>query len=272
MPFTSHARLADALLPALGDAASTILQIRDKGLVVEHKSDDSPVTEADRRAEAILSAALRAIHPEFPVAAEESCASGMTPELGRAYFLLDPLDGTRDYAMGRDDFTINIGLITDGRPVFGLIYAPAHGDLFVTTGAGEAVGAKFAPNQLPRRLAETQTAPLRVRDGRSGALTALVSQREQGPEFDSRLEALGIVSRTPVSSALKFGRLARGEADIYPRFGPTCEWDTAAGQAIVEAAGGTVTAFDGTALIYGKTSLGFLNGPFIARGRIEKIC
>lgn len=272
MLFTSHARLADALLPALGEAASTILQIRDKGLVVEHKPDASPVTEADRRAEAILSAALRAIHPEFSIAAEESCASGKMPELGRAYFLLDPLDGTRDYALGRDNFTINIGLITDGRPVFGLIYAPALGDLFVTTGAGKAIGTKLAPSQWPRRLAEANSLPLRVRNGRSGALTALVSQREQGPEFDARLQALGIVSRTPVSSALKFGRLARGEADIYPRFGPTCEWDTAAGQAIVEAAGGSVTALDGTALIYGKTSVGFLNGPFVARGRIEKIC
>jgi len=268
MPFTSHARLADALLPALGEAASTILHIRDTGLVVEHKSDDSPVTEADRRAEAILSAALRAIHPEFPIAAEESCASGNTPELGRAYFLLDPLDGTRDYAIGRNDFTINIGLITDGHPVFGMIYAPAHGDLFVTTGAGEAVSTKLSPNRMPQRLAANETAPLRVRIGRSGALTALISQRESGPEFDARLAALGIVARTPVSSAIKFGLLARGEADIYPRFGPTCEWDTAAGQAIVETAGGTVTALDGTALIYGKTSTGFLNGPFVARGRL----
>lgn len=263
----SYTPLAAAVLPAVIEAARVILATRRSGLVVDHKSDESPVTEADRRAEKILTAALHAIHPDISVIGEESVAAGQMPEFGATFFLLDPLDGTRDYAAGRDDFTINIGLIEAGAPVFGLIYAPARQDLFVTTAPRRAAAAHLECEKAPQALAELDFTPLSVSTCASANnLRAFVSRRESGPEFDDRLAALGVTRRTAASSALKFGLLARGDADIYPRFGPTCEWDTAAGQAIVEAAGGTVTALDGTPLIYGKAAQKFLNGPFIARG------
>ncbi len=267
MPFTSHARLAGALLPPLAEAARVILATREKGLVVDRKSDDSPVTEADRRAEAILTSAINGILPGIPVVAEELSAAGSAPAIGTTFILLDPLDGTRDYCAGRDDFTINVGLIDEGRPVFGLIYAPAHRELYLTSAPGEALGTAF-DCASPRGLPDLDTKIVHVRTGQTGRLSALVSRREAGPEFDDRLQKLGVIARMPMSSAVKFGHLARGDADIYPRFGPTCEWDTAAGQAIVEAAGGMVTALDGSPMIYGKSAAKFLNGPFIARGRI----
>ncbi len=266
MSYHSHAALAAAILPAVVEAARVILATRRSGLVVNRKSDNSPVTEADRRAEKILAGALHAIHPGIPVVGEESAAAGNTPAIGATFFLLDPLDGTRDYAAGHDDFTINIGLIDNGRPTFGLIYAPARHDLFITHAPRQATSARFDCEQTSPSLAELDLKPLHVRISSKSNITALVSRRESGPEFDDRLAALGVTNRTVASSALKFGLLARGEADIYPRFGPTCEWDTAAGQAIVEAAGGTVTALDGAPLVYGKTATKFLNGPFIARG------
>lgn len=271
MSYRSHATLAAAILPAVIEAARVILEMRRTGLVVDRKSDDSPVTEADRRAERILTHALRAIHPEIPVVGEESTSAGTAPSIGTTFFLLDPLDGTRDYAAGRDDFTINIGLIDGGQPTFGLIYAPARHDLFLTTAPGYAATTGFDAEQSAPTLADLDLHPLRVRTTPASNLNALVSRRESGPEFDDRLAALGVTHHTVASSALKFGLLARGDADIYPRFGPTCEWDTAAGQAIVESAGGTVTAFDGTPLVYGKATEKFLNGPFIARGRSPAI-
>jgi 3'(2'), 5'-bisphosphate nucleotidase len=259
------ANLAAGILPAVVHAARVILDTRRKGLVVDRKSDESPVTEADRRAEEILTSALTALCPAIPVVAEESTAAGDAPSIGTTFFLLDPLDGTRDYATGRDDFSINIGLIDNGRPVFGLIYAPAHQELFVTEAPGRAAWAKLDCEAPPRDLSSLGLTRLAVRAAPADGLSALVSRREAGPDFDEQLAALGVSERTGLSSALKFGRIARGDADIYPRFGPTCEWDTAAGHAIVEAAGGVVTALDGSPLIYGKAAKGFLNGPFVAR-------
>ena len=267
MPFDAHATLADALLSPLVDACRVIMHTRDNDLVVDRKSDDSPVTEADRRAEAILSAALQRILPDVPIIAEESAAEGRTPALKDTFILLDPLDGTRDYAAGRSDFTVNIGIVDQGRPVFGLIYAPARSELFITPSAGAAVEAALDWRNPPHALRDLALKPLRVAANKFGHLRAVVSRRECGPDFDDRLANLGVSTRTAASSAVKFGLIARGEADVYPRFGPTCEWDTAAGEAIVKAAGGSVTALDGTPLVYGKAAAKFLNGPFIARGR-----
>lgn len=268
MAFDAHAALAHSLLPPLVEASRVIMQTRESGLVVDHKTDDSPVTEADRRAEAILSAVLQSILDGVPVVAEESVAGGVTPKIGETFVLLDPLDGTRDYAAGRSDFTVNIGLIELGRPVFGLIYAPARSELFVTVANCRAVEAVLDWHNPPAALADLTLSPLRAAAGKPGHLRAVVSRRESGPEFDDRLARLGISAHTSASSALKFGLVARGDADIYPRFGPTSEWDTAAGQAIVEAAGGTVTGLDGEPLVYGKASAKFLNSAFVARGRI----
>ncbi len=265
MTFSSHARLADAVLPAVVQAARVILDARRKGLIIHRKADESPVTDADRLAESILTAALNAIEPDIPVVGEEAVAEGTVPQIAETFFLIDPLDGTRDYAVGQNDFSINIGLVDAGRPVFGLIFAPARKEFFLTTAPGRAQWAELDPAAAPASVDNLARKPLQMRQPEAGNLQALVSRRESGAEFDARLAALGVTRRLAVSSAVKFGLLARGDADIYPRFGPTCEWDTAAGHAIVEAAGGSLTALDGSPLVYGKSATGFVNGPFVAR-------
>ncbi len=266
MPVTSHALLADGLLPAVLQAARVILDTRAEGLVVDMKADRSPVTEADRRAEEILVAALRRLLPDVPIVAEELAAAGRLPAAAGTFFLVDPLDGTKDYCAGRDDFSINVGLIEDGRPTFGLICAPARREIFATLSAGEAVAADVDATADAASFAALKPQRIAARKGRPGALVALVSRSEAGPDYAERIAALGASSRTGMSSAVKFCLLARGDADIYPRFGPTCEWDTAAGHAILDAAGGSVTALDGSPMVYGKAAAGYLNGPFVARG------
>lgn len=266
MPFVSHEVLAEGLLPAVIEAGRVILQIRERGLIVDTKADHSPVTDADRLAEAILVAALKRIHPGVPVVAEESAAAGTAPEAEGSLFLVDPLDGTKDYCAGRDDFSINIGLIHQGRPAFGLIYGPARGELFVTTGPRRAVAARIEAQSRATTLAELGAMPISARRAAPGQVSALVSRSEAGPDFADRIAALGATRTTGMSSAIKFGLIARGDADLYPRFGPTCEWDTAAGHAIVEAAGGSVTNLDGSPMVYGKAASRYLNGSFVARG------
>lgn len=266
MPFESHQTLADGLLPAVLEAGRVMLEIRERGLIVDTKADRSPVTEADRLAETILVAALERIHPNVPIVAEESAAAGQAPDVRATLFLVDPLDGTRDYVAGRNDFTVNIGLVDEGAPVFGFIYAPARGELFVTTGKGQAVGAQVEATSGATSMADLTTSRLSTRRAIPGQITALVSRSETGPDHADRIAQLGATSKIGMSSAVKFCLIARGDADIYPRFGTTCEWDTAAGQAILQAAGGTVTNLDGSPMIYGKSALGYRNTSFIARG------
>lgn len=261
-------RLWDGLLSAVLEAGRAILQTRCDGLAIDRKSDGSPVTEADRRAEAILERALHRLAPRIPVIAEESAAQARAPRAARQMFLVDPLDGTRGYAAGRDDFTINIGFISDGRPVAGLIYAPARGEVFATQGETCAIAARVDPGSKARTLRDLNPFPISARVPCPGGLVALTSRAEQAPAFHDRLSALGITESSGISSAIKFCLLARGDADIYPRFGPTCEWDTAAGEAILTAAGGSVRDLDGAPLTYGREHLAYLNPAFVARGRV----
>jgi 3'(2'), 5'-bisphosphate nucleotidase len=266
MPFHSHQTLADGLLPAVLEAGRIILEIRERGLIVDTKADRSPVTDADRLAEAILVAAIEEIHPNVPIVAEEQASAGGAPHASATLFLVDPLDGTRDYCAGRNDFTVNVGLIYEGVPAFGLIYAPGRGEFFVTTGPRQGVGASVETSSRATSLAELDTYPLAARRSTPGQVVALVSRSESGRDHAERVADLGATSTIGLSSAIKFCLLARGEADLYPRFGTTCEWDTAAGQAILEAAGGSMTNLDGTPMIYGKAAAGYRNGSFIARG------
>jgi 3'(2'), 5'-bisphosphate nucleotidase len=266
MSFTSHAQLAEALLPDILQAARVILETRANGLIVDVKADRSPVTDADRRAEIILETALHRILPGIPVIAEERTAAGQSPDAGSTFFLVDPLDGTKDYCAGRDDFSINIGMIDKGRSVFGIVYAPARKEFFATLAPGEASAAHLDASAQPSGLADLKAVRVGVRPGKAGSLVALVSRSEAGPDYADRIAALGVGAKTGMSSAIKFCLLARGDADIYPRFGPTCEWDTAAGQAVLEAAGGSVSQLDGSPMIYGKAASGYLNGGFVARG------
>jgi 3'(2'), 5'-bisphosphate nucleotidase len=205
-------------------AGAAIMKVRARGFDVTKKEDRTPVTDADYAAEAEILPALGELTPAVPVLSEEAAAAGDTPRFDKEpIWVVDPLDGTRDFVEGGTEFAVCIGLVVDRRPLFGLIHGPAMGLTYWTAGATSAMRAK------------------------GGGVGAAIAS-----------------GRIMMSSALKFGLLADGTADIYPRFGPTCEWDTAAGHAILAAAGGSVTTLDGAELGYGKAD--FLNPGFIARG------
>ena len=217
------------------------------------KPDQSPVTEADLAAEAVILAALETLTPTIPVIAEERIARGHCPDLsGGVFWLVDPLDGTKEFLNRTGEFSVNIGLVCHDGPTFGLIYAPLSEILYVTDQAGGAV----------RQTIKGERARLGVREPDATGLDVLISRSHADGRLDSWLAPYAVRSRTAVGSALKFCRIAEGQADLYLRTGPTSEWDTAAGQAILEAAGGVMVNLDQTAFRYGKT--GFLNDGFIA--------
>lgn len=235
-------------------AAAAIEAVKRAGFAVERKTDESPVTEADRIAEALIVEALREATPGWPVVAEEEVAAGIETAAARRFWLVDPLDGTRDFARGRSEYAVCIGLVEQGRAILGAIALPATGEVF-----GGLLGAgAWKEDAAPRR-------PIRVRAVPAAGLTVLASRTyADDPRMAPFLAGRPIAERRAVSSALKFCRVAEGVADLYPRFGGTMEWDTAAGQAIVEAAGGAVTTVAGAPLRYGKP--GWRNPDFVCHG------
>ena len=260
--------LARKLLPAIIRAgAATMLHFRS-ATGVDIKRDGSPVTIADQLSEEILLTALAAIAPDIPVVAEEASAAGIVPQTGQQFFLVDPLDGTREFTNGIGEFTINIGLIEDGVPSFGVIYAPAVSKLYVTLSRTHAATAMIDPDHARPDLAALSLTRINVRkrDPQSG-LTVVASRSHGSIELEQWLSGITIADRSNIGSSLKFCLVAEGAADLYPRLGPTKEWDTAAGHAIVAAAGGTVTKLDGAPLLYGKRDADFLNPPFIVRAQ-----
>ena len=271
MPPLDHVTLARALMPAVLEAGATLLRYRAQGVEVERKADDSPVTAADRRAEAIVLAALAEAAPGVPVIAEEQVAIGRVPAYGRQAFLVDALDGTREFVAGGDDFTVNVALVEDGVPTFGIVLAPAAGRLFATFAPRRAVETRVAPDMMSDRRAALEFRDIATTEPDLGALRVLASRSHPAPGTTAFLQKLKVGRMRGVGSSLKFGLVAAGEADIYPRFGPTSAWDTAAGHAVLTAAGGTVTTAQGTPLTYLGTPGGFLNPPFIAWGRAHMI-
>jgi 3'(2'), 5'-bisphosphate nucleotidase len=257
--------LADSLVAVALTAARVQMAYFAAGVVVQTKADKSPVTVADQESEAVILEGLARAAPGVAVVSEEAAAAGHIPAVGGTFFLVDPLDGTKPFIRREPQFTINIALIEDGNPVFGLVYAPALEDFYVTVGPGQAAAARLPPSAEACSLAACGLAPVRTRVPDPNALGALVSQIHLDKATQRFLDRYPVVERRAVSSSLKFGLMARGEADIYPRAGPTSEWDTAAGHAVLVAAGGTVTAFDGGPLLYGKP--GFRNTGFVAWGR-----
>ncbi|HEY1244009.1 MAG TPA: 3'(2'),5'-bisphosphate nucleotidase CysQ [Hyphomicrobiaceae bacterium] len=257
--------LGDSLLPVALAAARVQMAYFAAGVVATRKADNSPVTVADQDSEAIILEGLARIAPGVAVVSEEAAAAGHLPAVGATFFLVDPLDGTRPFLRREPCFTINVALIEDGSPVFGLVYAPALDDFYLTTGPAQASAARLAPASEARSLAACALEPLRTRVPDPNALSALVSQTHMDRATQRFLDRYPVLERRAVSSSLKFGLMARGEADLYPRAGPTCEWDTAAGHAVLAAAGGTVTALDGGPLRYGKPR--FRNAGFVAWGR-----
>ena len=246
-----HSRLADELSLAARDAGRAILAIVERGFEVENKHDLSPVTEADRAAELIILGALSLAAPGIPVVAEEEVAAGRIPDYGDTYFLVDPLDGTKEFIRGGDDYTVNIGLIENGVPKLGVVYSPARDTLH----AGVVGKAAWMVDAAGRR-------EIRTRE-RGDRLMAVASKSHFTQNTADYLEAaVGVCEHLSIGSSLKFCVVAEGQADIYPRLSPTSEWDTAAGHAVLLAAGGRVDGPDGNSLKYGKTA--FLNRAFVA--------
>ncbi len=261
--YPDRAALLEGLAEAALAAGAAIQRHVEAGVTAERKSDDSPVTAADREAEAILLAALARIDPQTPVVAEEEASAGRIPPVGSRFYLVDPLDGTREFVRGGSDFTVNVGLVEDGAPTLGLIYASARAEMF----AGDvARGVAWRADQpVDASLASARVA-LRVRE--PARTLAVVASKSHGDLATERyLAQLEIGERLNVGSSLKFALVADGRADLYPRTGPTMEWDTAAGHAILLAAGGRMAAPDGTPFRYGKP--GFRNGGFTASGPFD---
>jgi 3'(2'), 5'-bisphosphate nucleotidase len=202
-----------------------------------------------------------------PVIAEESASLGALPSPSTSFFLVDPLDGTREFANKCGEFTVNIGLVSNGVPVFGLIYAPALSALFVTLDENYAVEVQIAPDAEVKSLADCVQTILKTREPNVEALKVLESRSHRSPATDGFLRSYAVESSIRAGSSLKFCMIARGDADLYARIGPTKEWDTAAGQAILAAAGGVVTRLGGEVLTYGKADVGYLNPHFVAWGK-----
>jgi 3'(2'), 5'-bisphosphate nucleotidase len=249
----------DALATLTRQAGAAVMAVYASAFDVSNKGDDSPVTLADVQAEAIIVAGLKALAPEIPIVAEEAMAAGDAPQIGRRFWLVDPLDGTREFVGRNGEFTVNIALVEDGAPVLGVVFAPAIDRLF----AGQVGQGGFVEDAGVRR-------PLGCRWPPPEGLVLLAS-RSHGDEaalraFMARDLVDEKVARVAYAgSSLKLCLIAAGEADIYPRFGRTMEWDIAAGHAVLAAAGGSVNTLDGQALRYGKA--GFENPHFCARGR-----
>ncbi len=259
-----HDALIAALLPAVREAGRLEMAHFTTGVKIEQKADRSPVTVADREAEAVILSALRGMAPDIPVVAEEEISSGAACTYARRFFLVDALDGTRLFIRGRPEFSINIGFVEDGKAKFGLIYLPPSERLFVTRGVGASYETVLASNaEIP--FAELPFKRLKTRTPDPAGLVAFNS-RGSGAASTNLLAYLKVHEAKPLGSSMKFCLIAAGEGDLYARFGETYEWDTAAGQAILEAAGGSVANLDGTPLTYGHYDRGFRNPYFVAWG------
>jgi len=258
--------LAPALFETAQRAGQAIRAIYADGIDVRHKGDASPVTDADEAAETIILSELAALAPGIPVIAEEAVAAGNVPHTGDLFFLVDPLDGTKEFVRGTGEFTVNIALVRAGVPIFAVIFAPALGDLYLTVAPDRAVMAHVGTGDTKALDAVSHT-PLHTRAPTPGHLVALASRSHMNDATREFLTRHAVTHTAQTGSSLKFCTIAAGKADVYPRLGPTYEWDTAAGDAILRAAGGVVLDMDGAALPYGKADVGFLTPGFVAWGR-----
>ena len=256
----------DALLVQLrriaGDAGREILTYYHAAADIEvtHKADDSPLTKADLAADHLITEALTAYAPDIPVISEEGVEAGRIPAIGNRFWVVDPLDGTKEFINRNGEFTVNIALIQDGQPVAGVVHAPALGAFWAgaTADLGQ-VRAQYNEGGEPASDMTARTIP-------DAGATIVASRRHGDPEEMAKfLGGRAIANTRNAGSSIKFCLIAQGEADIYPRFGRTMEWDTGAGHAVLNAAGGKVESTDGTPLSYGK--MDFANPPFVAYGR-----
>ena len=260
--FVEEIQLKFDLLPQIEriarQAGDLILQVYAASFEVRDKADASPVTEADERAEALIVAALQALTPDVPVVAEEAAARGDSPKPGDRFWLVDPLDGTREFVSRNGEFTVNIALIEAGQPVLGVVLEPVARRLY----AGVVGQGAWVQDATGRRAMACRPVPPAAEPG-----WVMACSRSHGDEaaLNRWLAGRPVAQRLAVGSSLKFGLIANGQADVYPRLGRTMEWDTAAGHAVLLAAGGSVTDLQGQALHYGKP--GFENPHFVAWGQ-----
>ncbi|HIC28656.1 MAG TPA: 3'(2'),5'-bisphosphate nucleotidase CysQ [Rhodospirillales bacterium] len=247
------------LLTQVGDitkrAGQEIMKIYETDFQVEEKADKSPVTKADKAAEELIIRSIRmGLTDKYPIVSEEAFADGNAPDITDApFWLVDPLDGTKEFANRNGEFTVNIALIDVGKPVLGVIHAPALGRTYWGAQAG-----------VFTQIGDEKERTIACREAPANGLTAMVSRSHRSDDMESFLSDYDIAGETTSGSSIKFCLIAEGQADIYPRIGRTMEWDTAAGHAIVHYAGGNVTDMDGNELQYGKP--GFENPHFIVKG------
>lgn len=250
-----RAALLERLSPLMREAGSVIMEIYATDFEVNAKGDASPVTQADAKAEALILEGLQKLAPEIPVVAEEAVAAGHVPEVADRFWLVDPLDGTKEFISRNGEFTVNIALVEQGVPVLGLVYAPALDRLYV---GAEGVGARLEERGHGRDIA--------CRNVPDEGLTVVASRSHgDAAALDAFLAGRKVAKNVSAGSSLKLCLVACGEADLYPRLGRTMEWDIAAGHAVLRAAGGRVTDLSGAELRYGKP--GFDNPHFVASGR-----
>jgi 3'(2'), 5'-bisphosphate nucleotidase len=245
-------------------AGEIILTHYEAGTEARQKEDHSPVTAADEEAEQFILARLKVEWPEIAVVAEEEAAAGRIATIGARFFLVDPLDGTKEFIKRNGEFTVNIAEIENGTPLRGVVYAPAMNRMFIGDGANGAFELDTEAHKLPDFA---RARPIAARPAPADGLIAVASRSHRDTKTEEYLAAYKVKDFLAAGSSLKFCLVAAGEADIYPRHGRTMEWDTAAGHAVLSAAGGTVTQLDGAPFIYGKTAEGFGNPHFVARGR-----
>ena len=243
-------------------AGIAVLDVYHAGADAVAKADGSPVTEADLRAEAVIFERLAKVSPGTPIVGEEAAAAGCAPSVEEgSFYLVDPLDGTKEFIARRDDFTVNIALIENGKPIAGIVYAPALRRAYVAAGG---IAQRLEIDRFGRVCERRE---IRAR-GRETAIIAVASRSHSCAETEKFLARHHVQECTSVGSSLKFCLLAEGQADVYPRFGRTMEWDTAAGDAVLAAAGGTVLRLDGSVLRYGKcrqvSDCDFANPHFVA--------
>jgi 3'(2'), 5'-bisphosphate nucleotidase len=255
--------MLQSLIYSAQRAGGAIMAVYVTDFAVRDKADASPVTVADEAAEKIILNDLASIAPDIPVVAEESVSAGKVPVITTSrFFLVDPLDGTREFISHRDEFTVNVALIEAGEPVLGVVYAPARGELYWgDVKAGRAGRIDADPDGTMPALGSAISA----RHAPPGGLVAVASRSHRSPETDAWLANYPVTEFKSIGSSLKFCLVAAAQADLYPRLGTTMEWDTAAGHAVLAAAGGRVTTLEGEPFRYGKP--GFKNGNFVAWGR-----
>ncbi len=261
-PSLADLKLLESLASIALAAGAVIRRIETAGITARTKADASLVTDADQAAEDLICAALATLLPGVPVVAEEATAAGHVVELGERFLLVDPLDGTREFISGNGEYTVNIALVEGRTPAFGVIYAPAKGLLYAAA-RGQAFRAERTPDAAVDRPGWL---PLRCRPRPSGPIRVAASRSHADPQTRALIDSLDVEECISAGSALKFGLLAEGKVDFYPRLSPVMEWDSAAGHALVSAAGGQVRKPDGTPLTYGHPENRFLVNGFIAEG------